>query len=356
MGLRPRSLSTGEVSAGDAPQDGIVIPGDGGIPGDDPGDPAPQAGQFRYYCGDVVYDMGTTRLLTDEGYVTFSSDGTPQYHYYLRDHLGNVRVVFDQTGTVEQVNHYYAFGGLMRESTNPGVQPYKYGGKELDRTSGLDAYDFGARSYFADRLQWGTMDPLCEKYYDVTPYGYCKNDPVKNVDPDGRYVISKELAKKYPKLDIYLRKGIQGITKNPKIMHALRIAGRFTDDQIKDMVTYGKGPIINVMHIDGYYGYFVPDENSNTLNINEDIVKELESAEGLDSDISLFLTAVTILHESAHYGDDIAGNKEGEKREDGEVFEKYAYGKVITKDNAKDYLLDFYGKKKKSKDNEKEEQ
>ena len=185
MGLRPRSLSTGEVSAGDAPQDGIVIPGDGGIPGDDPGDPAPQAGQFRYYCGDVVYDMGTTRLLTDEGYVTFSSDGTPQYHYYLRDHLGNVRVVFDQTGTVEQVNHYYAFGGLMRESTNPGVQPYKYGGKELDRTGGLDAYDFGARSYFADRLQWSTMDPLCEKYYDVTPYGYCHNDPVNKKDING---------------------------------------------------------------------------------------------------------------------------------------------------------------------------
>ncbi len=179
-------LSAGGVSAGDSPQGGIVIPGDGVIPGDDPGDPEPQAGQFRYYCGDVVYDMGTTRLLTDEGYVTFSSDGTPQYHYCLRDHLGNIRVVFDQTGSVEQVNHYYAFGGLMRESTNPGVQPYKYGGKELDRTGGLDAYDFGARSYFADRLQWGTMDPLCEKYYDVTPYGYCLNNPLKFSDPDGK--------------------------------------------------------------------------------------------------------------------------------------------------------------------------
>ena len=178
-------LSVGNA-IGDAPLGGLVIPGDGGIPGDDSGNPEPQAGQFRYYCGDVVYDMGTTRLLTDEGYVTFSSDGTPQYHYYLRDHLGNVRVVFDQTGTVEQVNHYYAFGGLMRESSNPGMQPYKYGGKELDRTGGLDAYDFGARSYFADRLQWSTMDPLCEKYYEVTPYGYCHNDPVNSFDPDGR--------------------------------------------------------------------------------------------------------------------------------------------------------------------------
>ncbi len=127
-----------------------------------------------------------TRLLTDEGYVTFSETGAPVYHYYLRDHLGNVRVVMGQTGAVEQVNHYYAFGGLMRESTSPGLQPYKYGGKELDRYAGLDAYDFGARSYFADRMQWSTMDPLCEKYYDVSPYAYCMNNPVKFIDPDGK--------------------------------------------------------------------------------------------------------------------------------------------------------------------------
>ena len=137
------------------------------------------------YCGNVIYDRGERRLLTDEGYVTFAADGTPQYHFYLRDHLGNIRVVFDQTGAVEQVTHYYPFGGVMRESTNPGLQPYKYGGKELDRTSGLDAYDFGARIYFADRMQWGQMDPLCEKYYDVSPYGYCGNYPVNAIDLHG---------------------------------------------------------------------------------------------------------------------------------------------------------------------------
>ncbi len=38
----------------------------------------------RYYCGNVVYDRGVTRLLTDEGYVTFSETGAPIYHYYLR--------------------------------------------------------------------------------------------------------------------------------------------------------------------------------------------------------------------------------------------------------------------------------
>ena len=182
--LQPVLSPTGQDATmsenGDA--DGTMRDRSGGF---DPGTLVPIAMDGITYCGNVVYDGNDARLLTDEGYVTFTATGTPQYHYYLRDHLGNIRVVMGQTGELEQVNHYYAYGGLMRESTNPGVQPYKYGGKELDRTSGLDAYDFGARMYFADRMQWGTVDPLCEKYYSVSPYAYCENNPIRKKDPFG---------------------------------------------------------------------------------------------------------------------------------------------------------------------------
>ncbi|MBR5654269.1 MAG: RHS repeat-associated core domain-containing protein, partial [Prevotella sp.] len=109
-------------------------------------------------------------------------------HYYLKDHLGSVRVVFDRTGTVEQVNDYYPSGTLMYTSTNGTLQPYKFGGKELERTLPLDEYDFGAR--WMDPVVGGrftTMDPLCEKYYSVSPYAYCNGDPVNAVDPDGRF-------------------------------------------------------------------------------------------------------------------------------------------------------------------------
>ncbi|MBR5653417.1 MAG: hypothetical protein IKX22_04985, partial [Prevotella sp.] len=67
------------------------------------------------------------------------------------------------------------------------VQPYKFGGKELERTLPLDGYDFGAR--WMDPVVGGrftTMDPLCEKYYSVSPYAYCGGDPVNAVDPDGK--------------------------------------------------------------------------------------------------------------------------------------------------------------------------
>ena len=73
----------------------------------------------------MIYENGhLSRILTDVGYITLNGT-TPMYHYYLKDHLGNNRVVMNERGAVEQVNHYYAFGGLMGESTGGGVQPYK---------------------------------------------------------------------------------------------------------------------------------------------------------------------------------------------------------------------------------------
>ena len=133
------------------------------------------------YLGNVVYENGSPKLLlTDVGYVSLS-DG--KYHYYLKDHQGNNRVVISSTGTVEEVNHYYPFGGVFASSGN--VQPYKYNGKELDREGGLDWYDYGARHYDAALGRFLTRDPLAQKYWQWSPYAYCLDNPVRYVDPDG---------------------------------------------------------------------------------------------------------------------------------------------------------------------------
>ena len=114
------------------------------------------------YCGNMIYENGQlSEILTDVGYITLANS-TPTYHYYLQDHLGNNRVVIDEHGQVEQVKHYYAFGGLMGESTGGGAQPYKYNGKELDRMHGLDWYDYGTRYYDAVLGRWMCVDPLAE--------------------------------------------------------------------------------------------------------------------------------------------------------------------------------------------------
>ena len=70
--------------------------------------------------------------------------------------------------------------------TDQDKQPYKFNGKELDRAFGWDAYDYGARTYNPAIGRFLTPDPMCEKYYSISPYAYCGNNPVRFIDPDGR--------------------------------------------------------------------------------------------------------------------------------------------------------------------------
>ena len=139
------------------------------------------------YCGNVIYENGTlSRILVDGGYITMSGT-TPTYHYYIQDHQGNNRVVFNQNGTIEQANHYYPFGMTFGEGIDSSDNRYRYNNKELDRMHGLNLYDYGAR--MQDGMRFTTVDPLAEKYYSISPYAYCLNNPVKNIDPDGKDVV-----------------------------------------------------------------------------------------------------------------------------------------------------------------------
>ena len=137
------------------------------------------------YCGNVIYENGVQKLLlTEEGYVTLSDS---KYHYYLKDHQGNNRVVISQSGTVEETNHYYPFGGAFASTSN--VQPYKYNGKELDTKKGLNWYDYGARHYDTALGRFMTNDRFAEKYYSMSPYQYGANNPVNNIDVNGDTIV-----------------------------------------------------------------------------------------------------------------------------------------------------------------------
>jgi RHS repeat-associated protein len=100
--------------------------------------------------------------------------------------LGSNVITANKNGSIVQSNHYYPFGLTMAISTGPGVQPYKYTGKELDMQHGLNLYDFSARTYDPAIGRFTTVDPLAEKYYPISPYAYCLNNPVMYVDRDGR--------------------------------------------------------------------------------------------------------------------------------------------------------------------------
>ena len=69
-----------------------------------------------------------------------------------------------------------------------GVQPYKYGAKELDRENGLDFYDSHARFYDSMIGRTTSQDPIAEKYYHLSPYLWCAANPIKFGDKNGMYL------------------------------------------------------------------------------------------------------------------------------------------------------------------------
>ena len=143
-----------------------------------------------YSAGFVYEDSLLTRINLDGAYLSYTgADGsrlsTPEYHFYLRDHLGNNRVDVAADGSICQVTDYYPYGLPMASSRNAAAQRWLFGGKELDRISGLDLYDFEARAYDPALARFTSPDRLQEKKTFISPYLYCRSNPIMFVDPTG---------------------------------------------------------------------------------------------------------------------------------------------------------------------------
>lgn len=135
------------------------------------------------YFGKLTAENGEAKIYNfGGGYCTF--DGACKFHYFDRDHQGNVRAVVSTAGTIEQIMNYYPFGAPYCDNTtlNPDLQPYKYNGKEFETMHGRNAYDYGARFYDPLLPTWDRIDPLCETNFNISPYAYCKNNPINMID------------------------------------------------------------------------------------------------------------------------------------------------------------------------------
>ena len=142
------------------------------------------------YIGDLRICNGVPDMLRfGGGYISLRDKSTASpmiaLHYYNYDHLGNVRDVVSEDGTVEQANDYYPFGATYGNGSSEDIQPYKYCGKELDRMYGLDTYDHGARQNYSILGVWDRIDPMAEKYYWISPYAVCGDNPINKIDPFG---------------------------------------------------------------------------------------------------------------------------------------------------------------------------
>jgi RHS repeat-associated protein len=141
---------------------------------------------FRYYASSFEYgNIKSLELIHfDEGVVgRDTSDGTYEYEYFLKDHLGNTRVTFKPSGStcsLLQTSDYYPFGMVSYKTGSDNK--YLYNGKEIQQELSLEWYDYGARFYDPQLGRFMTVDPLAEDYDNQSPYLYAHNNPVRFTD------------------------------------------------------------------------------------------------------------------------------------------------------------------------------
>jgi len=119
--------------------------------------------------------------LDNIGYIT----GSDELRFYLKDHLGSVRVVTDNQSAVINCQDYDQWGYVLENRIYQSDESvYKFTSKERDEESQYDY--FGARYYDARIGRWGQVEPMLNKYPSLTPYNYSVDNPLRVTDPNGK--------------------------------------------------------------------------------------------------------------------------------------------------------------------------
>ncbi len=125
----------------------------------------------------------------------------------MSNHLGNVLVTVsdkriavdsDNDGLINYynadvvtANDYYPGGMQMPGRTFQAGSRYRYGfnGKEKSDEIAEGDLDFGARIMDVRLGRWLAVDPMKAKYTAFSPYNFAINNPISNIDYDGRDII-----------------------------------------------------------------------------------------------------------------------------------------------------------------------
>jgi RHS repeat-associated protein len=149
------------------------------------------AGNGFDYLGSLVYVKNNNiRTLESTGFGggrINKTNNSYDINYFITDHLGSTRAIVSANGSILEQKDYYPFG-KEHENANlmSSTNRWNFSGKEKQIIRDLGWLDFSARMYANDEIPiFTTQDPLAEKYYSISPYAYCANNPLRFIDPNG---------------------------------------------------------------------------------------------------------------------------------------------------------------------------
>ena len=132
----------------------------------------------------TTVNVSASQQTFDGGYIDMSGR-LPLYHFYTHDYQGNIRVTEDMSGLNVERYDYYPYGALFGEKSPS--QNYLYGGKEWERSYGMNHYDFHARWMNPLTTRFTTQDPLQLDFAELSSYSYCAGNPILYIDPTGTF-------------------------------------------------------------------------------------------------------------------------------------------------------------------------
>lgn len=97
--------------------------------------------------------------------------------------FGKIHVLGDERQTADKI---FVIRNFPPDSPVDRIEHHTRSG--MIKVFGKDGKLAGEKQLSDTENAWTTPDPLAEKYYSISPYAYCANNPIRYVDPDGRTI------------------------------------------------------------------------------------------------------------------------------------------------------------------------
>jgi RHS repeat-associated protein len=252
-------------------------------------------------------------LSTGSGITAWDTIGKKQLE--LTNHLGNVwvtitdkRIQHSTNGTtvdyfnadVATAQEYYAFGGLMPSRTYTYLKNYRYGfnGKENDNdVQGTGRWqDYGERTYLPLVGRFPNIDPLTQKYPELSSYQFGSNSPISGIDLNGLEFEHYRAAQTVKDKGVGALKIINSSDGNGplvKATYSLKVHGNLAAfEGLKYIYTTDPGMVHNP---NNEHAYYVPLKKAPTINVGDNMKITVSAAYGIvQEDIYVRFTNVTV--------------------------------------------------------------